>query len=331
LKDRLSPPCGKPFGSLLHHGNLEAHDADGRRLVCYDCGVACDLGGMRAERREYLLQLGAAKPPEPVVRAPRAAQKKQGRRTQAPAPQFTQGAGTRYRLRYTKLLRAAFISHLDVSRLLQRLFRRARVEQSYTLGFHPKPDVQFGPALGLGVPSLGELVDVRLDVDIDAEELRARLNEVAPEGISFLAARRLGTNDPGLSKLVRAADLLVRVDEGDGAAAAAALMARDSAFVARGERQVDVRKFLLGIGPAADGEALRRALDWPAGELLVARISTTAEGSAKASELLSALGLRGEAARLGLVGLDGEGREFDPLAPPPTSDQIVRNSEEVTA
>jgi len=29
-------------------------------------------------------------------------------------------------------------------------------------GFHPKPILSFGPALPLGVPSFGELVDVKL-------------------------------------------------------------------------------------------------------------------------------------------------------------------------
>ena len=32
-----------------------------------------------------------------------------------------------------------------------------------TRGFSPKPRISFGPALGLGVPSLGELIDVDLE------------------------------------------------------------------------------------------------------------------------------------------------------------------------
>src|SRR5262249_649651 len=149
LKDRLSPPCGKPFGSLIHHTNLEEALADERRLVCYACGVACDMTQMREERLVALRALGAEKPPEPrpVADRPRA-----GRR--APAPQIVQGEGTRYRLRYTKLERASYIGHIDVMRLLARVFRRAAIPVSYTLGYHPKPNMSFGPALALGPPSV---------------------------------------------------------------------------------------------------------------------------------------------------------------------------------
>ncbi len=43
----------------MHHTNLEEHDADAKKFVCYNCGVACDLGEMRAERRDFLVKLGA--------------------------------------------------------------------------------------------------------------------------------------------------------------------------------------------------------------------------------------------------------------------------------
>jgi hypothetical protein len=59
LKNRLSPPCGKAVGNFVHHTNVEEHDADKKKFVCYNCGIACDLTEMRDERRNYLLTLGA--------------------------------------------------------------------------------------------------------------------------------------------------------------------------------------------------------------------------------------------------------------------------------
>ena len=47
LKGRASPPCGKVAGMLIHHTNLADAEPDRRKLVCYDCGVACDLSKMR--------------------------------------------------------------------------------------------------------------------------------------------------------------------------------------------------------------------------------------------------------------------------------------------
>src|SRR5215510_1796750 len=63
LKGRASPPCGKVAGMLIHHTNLEDADPDRRRLVCYDCGVACDLSKMREDRLVALRALGAATRP----------------------------------------------------------------------------------------------------------------------------------------------------------------------------------------------------------------------------------------------------------------------------
>jgi len=67
VKNRLSPPCGKAVGNFVHHTNLEEHDADAKKLVCYHCGVACDLTQMRAERRDFLVKLGAVTRKKPLL------------------------------------------------------------------------------------------------------------------------------------------------------------------------------------------------------------------------------------------------------------------------
>ena len=75
LKDRLSPPCGKPYKQLLHHTNVAAAEAGAKqKLVCYDCGIACDLEGMKKERLYYLRRMNAWAPPQtaPASRHPSA-------------------------------------------------------------------------------------------------------------------------------------------------------------------------------------------------------------------------------------------------------------------
>ncbi|HEX8115111.1 MAG TPA: TIGR03960 family B12-binding radical SAM protein, partial [Kofleriaceae bacterium] len=69
LKGRASPPCGKVAGMLIHHTNLADAEPDRRKLVCYDCGVACDLTKMRDDRLVALRALGATErlaPREPA-------------------------------------------------------------------------------------------------------------------------------------------------------------------------------------------------------------------------------------------------------------------------
>jgi radical SAM family uncharacterized protein/radical SAM-linked protein len=321
MADRLSPPCGKVVGQLVHASNLAEALAEKRKLVCYDCGVACDLVGMRQQRLDFLRSLGAEAPViagEPVRRQGAPAGKGRGR----PKPQvaFAERPSRRFRLRYTKLGRSGFLGHLDTARVLGRMFRRAGIEVAYSRGFHPKPSLAFSPALSLGVASLGELVDVSVEAwTAGAAELAARLGEVSPEGIEFTGAWELEPGSPSLAKLLRAYELLVRparaLEPDELAGRAAAFLSAERALVARGERQVDVRAMVEEMevlaGPAA--AALAAALDWPAAPaLLRARVTVAPDGSAKPIEVARALDIAGgeepaaprcALARLGFVGL----------------------------
>ena len=131
VKGRASPPCGKVAGMLIHHTNLEEAAPDRRKLVCYDCGVACDLTKMRAERLVALRTLGAEA--RPVARAPvvgegdvdvsergggspaevaDATSRRESDRNERVRLNGHHGAGapyTTYRMRFAKVGRAAFL------------------------------------------------------------------------------------------------------------------------------------------------------------------------------------------------------------------------------
>src|SRR5262249_11415981 len=158
----------------------------------------------------------------------------------------------------------------------------------------------------LGVPSFGELFDVRLDGTPDAAELIARLVEVAPEGLVFREARRVPDWEPALAKRIAASDFVFSAGD---EARAADFMARDTAPVPRG---IDARPAVLSLD-LLEATPLARALGWPERPLLRARLRVSAEGSVKPAELAELLGISGaEVARLGLVGEGGS----DPFEPP---------------
>ena len=52
---------------FIHHTNLEDAEADQRKLVCYDCGVACDLTHMREQRIDFLKGMGSLEPSERIA------------------------------------------------------------------------------------------------------------------------------------------------------------------------------------------------------------------------------------------------------------------------
>lgn len=213
LASRLSPPCGKARGMFIHHTNVKDADADARRLVCYDCGIACDMGKMRERRVGFLARLGATEPGS-RARLPVLPQGLPGKGAKSVSPEAFRparpgGASERFRLEVTKTGPSALLGHLDLIRELPRIVRRTGVRMEYTRGFHPKPDMTFGPALSLGVASLGEYFDVRLIDAPDPDELLRRLNDVSAGGIRVTRVARLSAADPRVSAVIDGARYVV--------------------------------------------------------------------------------------------------------------------------
>jgi radical SAM family uncharacterized protein/radical SAM-linked protein len=300
LKDRLSPPCGKPYKKLLHPNSVEAAQAGAKdKLICYDCGVACDLDAMKGERLYFLRRMNAwAAPPLPPE--PRAPEARTIRNPTRPPVRAAQGTPHRYRLRYTKLGRVAYLGHLDLVRHLPRIFRRAGLEICYSMGFHPKPELSFGPALGLGIPSLGEILDVKLIEDLAPEDLVRRLSRVTLDGIQILEAARIHHDDRNLGRVIALSEYAARLPAGVDPALGQTRFSDAAPIVLRREsdkgisRTVDVRKTLRTFG-AADGDPnsprsdLRERLGWTEGGLVSFSVAVSAEGSARPIEVIAGL------------------------------------------
>ena len=295
LKDRLSLPCGKVAGAFVHATNLEDAHADDRKLVCYDCGIACDLGAMREQRLVYLRTLNAHQPRPAAPPSPRA---------KGAPPKMDQAGARRYRFVYEKLGSAAFLSHLDIIRALPRSFRRLEIPLFYSQGFHPKPDMMFGPALSLGVSSLGEVVDVKIAADIDAPALLEALSEGAHQGLRFVGGAKLGLGDAAVSRFVDTARYAVGIPrdvvERRGGEAwlrerVEATMEAKSRVVMRridgvGKR-VDVRSFLRSLALDDESAKARMIRAGLVGDLLVmsAEVEVRGSGGVKISEVLEAV------------------------------------------
>lgn len=67
------------------------------------------------------------------------------------------------RVRYSKTGPAACTSHLDSVRMWGRTLRRSGLPVSWSDGYVIRPRVQFGPPLPLGIESVAEYVDIRLE------------------------------------------------------------------------------------------------------------------------------------------------------------------------
>ncbi len=86
---------------------------------------------------------------------------------------------------YSKRNRARYISHLDVTRCMQRAVKRAGLPVWYTEGFNPHIYLTFALPLSLGYESRCETMDFRLTAPFPLEEARARLNAALPPDIQI--------------------------------------------------------------------------------------------------------------------------------------------------
>lgn len=92
------------------------------------------------------------------------------------------------RIVFSKTGRAKYISHLDLTRAMTRVVRRAGIPLWYTEGFNRHPYLTFAAPLSLGYEGMRETMDIRLEEDIPYHQLVQRLNNALPEGLQALSA-----------------------------------------------------------------------------------------------------------------------------------------------
>lgn len=154
------------------------------------------------------------------------------------------------RLRFRKVGRAIYISHLDLMQTMQRAFFRAACPLRYSEGFNPHPLLSIALPLSVGAASECEIMDFRLREDVDLATLPARLTAVLPEGIEILEAYEF-TRKAAELKWLRVRGVL-EYDERDAAAMAAAL----ADFYAQ-EQIVITKKTKRGMGETDIRPAIR--------------------------------------------------------------------------
>ena len=115
------------------------------------------------------------------------------------------------RSRFYKKGDMVFISHLDLIRVFERAVRRAGIPVAYTQGFNPHPIMAFATALGIGVASEGEYIDIQLSDDMDSELFMSRLNSVLPDGLEIIKSKKIFDKAKSLMSIVCSSIYLVKL------------------------------------------------------------------------------------------------------------------------
>ena len=93
---------------------------------------------------------------------------------------------SKLRLLFVKEGTAAYISHLDLLRTVQRAFPRTELEIKHSQGFHPHPIISIVLPLPGAQSSDCELLDFEVTQDTDGSGIAEKLNEGLPEGLRVL-------------------------------------------------------------------------------------------------------------------------------------------------
>jgi radical SAM-linked protein len=116
----------------------------------------------------------------------------------------------RYRIEFSKLKEARFVSHLDTMKTVERALRRAKIPIAFSEGFNPHPKMSFGSALAVGVTSDKEYLDLELSRDWIPERLLEALKPSLPSGYRVLQVMRVEPASPALMSIINRADYLVQ-------------------------------------------------------------------------------------------------------------------------
>jgi radical SAM-linked protein len=117
-----------------------------------------------------------------------------------------QDLNRRFRLTFAKAEALKYISHLDLARAWERVFRRAGLPVAYSKGFNPRPRFQIAAALPVGVMGWAEYLDVWLTVPMTCEDVLSRLQPALPPGLKVMDIEEVELRAPALQSQVREAD-----------------------------------------------------------------------------------------------------------------------------
>jgi radical SAM family uncharacterized protein/radical SAM-linked protein len=209
--------------------------ADCRRASCNGCGVCFGENGLSNR-----LASGEGE----VFSNPRPPEKQAD-------PSFPV---RRFRARFSKSGRAKHLGHLELTRLLLRAFRRARVPLVFSQGFHPLPRVSFGPPLPVGYESRAEFFDLQIRGRFHPEEARQGINAVLPLGVQILEIQEISLKAPSIFDMINIISYDIRLPASAKVSVEAVRRFREAetfpVFWARKNRSLDLKTVVdfLSIG-----------------------------------------------------------------------------------
>ncbi|MGC2423801.1 MAG: TIGR03960 family B12-binding radical SAM protein [Nitrospirota bacterium] len=241
---------------------------------CLDKCTACGLECAQPKGKPSALPDSASAASSPPLSASGTECEKQPM-TKQPMAAPVGRPSARIRIIYTKLMPLAMLSHTEMMTLFFRAISRAGLPVAFSEGFNPHPKLSFGPALGVGIESEAEILDIELSYAIDLLLAIKALNMALPSGVRVSEARYLSPKEApagvGLTSYEYEMEVPGRLDPDD---AISGFLAKESAVITRisdkgaggaggrgGDggrvtREIDIRPMVRCLEAAQDGRTV---------------------------------------------------------------------------
>jgi radical SAM-linked protein len=195
----------------------------------------------------------------------------------------------RIRITFAKLGALRFTGHLDLHKLWERAARRAQLPLAYSHGFHPQPKMNIAAALPLGFSSRCEVMDMRLEHEIQLEGVREKLQQTLPAGIQVLNVEDADERAPALQTQVASAEYQVTltglIDGSELKRKIDSVMESESIIRERRGKKYDLRPLIEGLAltPAPLPDESR--------EKIFMRLAAREGATGRPEEVLDTLGI----------------------------------------
>lgn len=193
----------------------------------------------------------------------------------------------RIRITFSKTEAMRFTGHLDLHRAWERTFRRAGLPIAYSQGFHPQPRFSLAAALPLGFTSECELADVWMEREVALGEMQTSLERAAPPGIAIHNLALADDREPALQIQVRSAVYQITMLDAvtDLAGRVERVLAAESLPRQRRGKDYDLRPLIESLQMVGEN-------------ILLAQMAAREGATGRPEEVLSALDILPEAARV---------------------------------
>ncbi|HLE89813.1 MAG TPA: TIGR03936 family radical SAM-associated protein [Anaerolineales bacterium] len=204
----------------------------------------------------------------------------------------------RIRITFAKQGPLRYTGHLDLHKLWERAARRAELPLAYSHGFHPQPKMNMAAALPLGFSSRCEVMDMKLEHEIQWEGLREKLQQTLPAGIQVLNVESADEGAPALQTQVASAEYQVTlagpVDASELKRKIDSVMEAESLLRERRGKTYDLRPLIeeLSVTPTPPPPGEEKVL------MVFMRLAAREGATGRPEEVLDILGIAFEETRI---------------------------------